>query len=328
MSSARARHPADDGPASGVLFSGLVHKLPAMPRPNEPDGTKDSSAHLGFEATARRGSANHKGEAIPRSLEGNLWLSADNPEDKDEPSGTNRVERDTLLKAAGREHAAACGKQPAAGRPQGEHGSAKQYLAANVFWVPVDARWPQLQSRAKLPSIGKDVDDAMVALERDNPRLKGALNKNYGRADLDTAQRVSAFSPRGATSQSLCAAKDNHRLGELIDLIGSIQLAESRAERDRLPKATRRVNAGAFINSASRPRATPASPGCSTSSTTSPSTVWRASSSPMAACRPTSPAKATSGKNSSRPTSWTAWSPSLRFSYQCNSLLTLLSTKL
>jgi len=78
-----------------------------------------------------------------------------------------------------------------------------EYLAANVFWVPADARWAQLQSHAKLPSIGKDVDDAMVALERDNPRLKGALNKNYGRADLD-----------------------KHRLGELIDLIGSIQLAD------------------------------------------------------------------------------------------------------
>ena len=78
-----------------------------------------------------------------------------------------------------------------------------EYLAANVFWVPVDARWAQIQSRAKLASIGRDVDDAMVALERDNPRLKGALNKNYGRADLD-----------------------KHRLGELIDLIGSIQLAD------------------------------------------------------------------------------------------------------
>ena len=78
-----------------------------------------------------------------------------------------------------------------------------EYLAANVFWVPREARWPQLQARAKQPSIGKDVDDAMVAIERDNPRLKGALNKNYGRADLD-----------------------KHRLGELIDLIGSIQLAD------------------------------------------------------------------------------------------------------
>lgn len=78
-----------------------------------------------------------------------------------------------------------------------------EYLAANVFWVPKDARWPKLQAKAKMPSIGKDVDDAMVALERDNPRLKGALNKNYGRADLD-----------------------KHRLGELIDLIGSIQLVD------------------------------------------------------------------------------------------------------
>ena len=78
-----------------------------------------------------------------------------------------------------------------------------EYLAANVFWVPKEARWAQLQSRAKFPTIGKDVDDAMVALERDNPRLKGALNKSYGRADLD-----------------------KHRLGELIDLIGSIQLAD------------------------------------------------------------------------------------------------------
>ena len=79
-----------------------------------------------------------------------------------------------------------------------------EYLAANVFWVPKEARWAHLQSRAKQPGIGKDVDDAMVALERDNPRLKGALNKNYGRADLD-----------------------KHRLGELIDLIGSINLSPS-----------------------------------------------------------------------------------------------------
>jgi type I restriction enzyme M protein len=81
-----------------------------------------------------------------------------------------------------------------------------EYRAENIFWVPPAARWSHLQGRAKLPSIGKDVDDAMDALERDNPRLKGALNKNYGRADLD-----------------------KHRLGELIDLIGSIELADSRS---------------------------------------------------------------------------------------------------
>jgi type I restriction enzyme M protein len=69
--------------------------------------------------------------------------------------------------------------------------------------VPKEARWAHLQASAKLPSIGKIVDDAMVAIERDNPRLKGVLTKDYGRADLD-----------------------KHRLGELIDLIGTIELGD------------------------------------------------------------------------------------------------------
>jgi type I restriction enzyme M protein len=78
-----------------------------------------------------------------------------------------------------------------------------EYLAANVFWVPVDARWPHLQAHAKQPTIGKIVDDAMVAIERDNPRLKGVLPKDYARPALD-----------------------KHRLGELIDLIGTIGLGD------------------------------------------------------------------------------------------------------
>ncbi len=78
-----------------------------------------------------------------------------------------------------------------------------EYLAANVFWVPKEARWTHLQSRARLPGIGKDVDDAMVAIERDNSRLKGVLPKDYARPALD-----------------------QHRLGELIDLIGTIGLGD------------------------------------------------------------------------------------------------------
>jgi type I restriction enzyme M protein len=79
-----------------------------------------------------------------------------------------------------------------------------EYKAENVFWVPKSARWSYLQANAKQPTIGKLIDDAMVAIERDNTRLKGSLNKNYGRADLD-----------------------KNRLGELIDLIGSIQLVDA-----------------------------------------------------------------------------------------------------
>ena len=52
-----------------------------------------------------------------------------------------------------------------------------EYLTANVFWVPKEARWPHLEASAKQPTIGKIVDDAMLAIERDNPRLKGVLPK-------------------------------------------------------------------------------------------------------------------------------------------------------
>jgi type I restriction enzyme M protein len=78
-----------------------------------------------------------------------------------------------------------------------------EYKAENVFWVPKEARWSHLQASAKLSAIGKIVDDAMVALERDNPRLKGVLPKDYARPGLD-----------------------KHRLGELIDLIGTIGLGD------------------------------------------------------------------------------------------------------
>ena len=76
-----------------------------------------------------------------------------------------------------------------------------EYKAENVFWVPTEARWPHLQSSAKQPTIGKTVDDAMVAIERDNPRLKGVLPKDYARPGLD-----------------------KQRLGELIDVIATIEL--------------------------------------------------------------------------------------------------------
>ena len=78
-----------------------------------------------------------------------------------------------------------------------------EYRAVNVFWVPQEARWEFLQSNAKQPSIGKLVDEAMDAIERDNPSLKGVLPKQYGRPALD-----------------------KQRLGELIDLIGTIGLGD------------------------------------------------------------------------------------------------------
>ena len=78
-----------------------------------------------------------------------------------------------------------------------------EYRMENIFWVPKEARWYRLQGNAKQPTIGKFIDDAMVAIERDNPTLKGVLPKDYNRQALD-----------------------KQRLGELIDLIGTIGLGD------------------------------------------------------------------------------------------------------
>ncbi len=81
-----------------------------------------------------------------------------------------------------------------------------EYTAENVFFVPGVARWSHLSSNAKLPTIGKIVDDAMDAIEKENPSLKGVLPKVYARQNLDPTS-----------------------LGELIDLIGNVALGDAKA---------------------------------------------------------------------------------------------------
>jgi type I restriction enzyme M protein len=82
-----------------------------------------------------------------------------------------------------------------------------EYRAVNVFWVPPEARWDHIERNAKQPTIGKLVDDALYSIERDNQSLKGVLPKNYAREGLD-----------------------KHRLGELIDLIGTIALGDKESK--------------------------------------------------------------------------------------------------
>ena len=81
-----------------------------------------------------------------------------------------------------------------------------EYKAENVFFVPQDARWNYLQSKAKQPEIGKFVDEAMDAIEKENASLKGVLPKVFARQNLDPTS-----------------------LGELIDLVGNIALGTAKA---------------------------------------------------------------------------------------------------
>lgn len=187
--------------------------MPARSKSATSAKTKDSTAHLGFEAklwlTADKLRNNMDAAEYKHVVLGLIFLkyisdtfeehraklvagqgdyAGANPEDPDEPSFA---------------------RQTAVGSPKGERPGANQYKAENVFWVPAEARWPHLQAMAKQPGIGKIVDDAMVAIERDNSRLKGVLPKDYARPGLD-----------------------KQRLGELIDVIATIELtAASEGEK-------------------------------------------------------------------------------------------------
>jgi type I restriction enzyme M protein len=148
---------------------------------------KDSTAHIGFEAK--------------------LWLAADKLRSNMDAAEYKHVVLGLIflkyISDAFEEHHAKlkAGKGDYAGaNPEDKD----EYLAANVFWVPKEARWPHLQAHAKQPTIGQLVDDAMIAIERDNLRLKGVLPKDYARPALD-----------------------KHRLGELIDLVGTIGLGDA-----------------------------------------------------------------------------------------------------
>ncbi len=82
------------------------------------------------------------------------------------------------------------------------------YLADNVFFVPPSARWEFIKKNAKQVTIGQIIDDAMIAIERENRNLRGVLPKNYARPELDKT-----------------------KLGELIDLFSfNLGSKESKAQ--------------------------------------------------------------------------------------------------
>lgn len=84
------------------------------------------------------------------------------------------------------------------------------YLSENVFFVPQIARWSNIRKNAKQPTIGQIIDEAMIAIEKENKTLKGVLPKNYARPELDKT-----------------------KLGELVDLF-SFNLGSKEAKAQDL----------------------------------------------------------------------------------------------
>src|ERR1041385_3274097 len=69
--------------------------------------------------------------------------------------------------------------------------SRDEYTAERVFWVPPEARWSNLQNQATRPDIATLIDDAILAVERDNPNLKGKLPRDYARRGIEPVKMKS-----------------------------------------------------------------------------------------------------------------------------------------
>ena len=86
-----------------------------------------------------------------------------------------------------------------------------EYTSENIFFVPAGARWSDIAAKAHEPEIGTVIDNAMIAIEAENKKLKGILPKNFARPELD-----------------------KRRLGEVVDLFTNVQMAEGTDEKDLL----------------------------------------------------------------------------------------------
>jgi type I restriction enzyme M protein len=152
-----------------------------MPRPKAANG---SAANLGFEAR--------------------LWQTADALRNNMDAAEYKHVVLGLIFlkyisDAFEEQHARLTGQSAQGADPE----DPDEYRAENIFWVPKEARWSLLKANARQATIGRTVDDAMAAIERDNPSLKGVLPKDYARPGLD-----------------------KQRLGQLIDLVSNIGLGD------------------------------------------------------------------------------------------------------
>jgi len=104
-----------------------------------------------------------------------------------------------------------------------------EYLADKIFFVPATARWTYIQGRATQPTIGKDIDDAMDAIEKDNPSLRGVLPKVFAQEKLDKASLGGLVNLVGSATIGTKEAQSKDILGQVFEyFLGEFALSEGK----------------------------------------------------------------------------------------------------
>ncbi len=191
--------------AEGRLVSGRG-RGGSVSLPGAAEAVAGEAALAPARARAARANGNGNGKVGDLGFEGELFKAADKLRGNMEPSDYKHVALGLIFLKHISDSFEAKRAQLLAEYPEGAE-DRDEYAADNIFWVPPTARWSHLQANAKQPSIGKMIDEAMIAIEKDNENLKGVLPKDYARPALNAVM-----------------------LGELIDLISGIALGAERGE--------------------------------------------------------------------------------------------------
>ena len=196
----------DSGREKALLVSRLAGETPAEPAAaSADDAAPGATAPVAVPEPPRNRSSSRKGNGDSTAnlgFEAKLWRAADALRNNMDAAEYKHVVLGLIFlkyisDAFEAKHAELMAQKEQGADPE----DPDEYRAASIFWVPQVARWSYLKDRAPQPAIGRVVDDAMAAIERDNPSLKGVLPRDYGRPGLD-----------------------KQRLGQLIDLVSGIGL--------------------------------------------------------------------------------------------------------
>jgi type I restriction enzyme M protein len=113
-----------------------------------------------------------------------------------------------------------------------------EYLAFNVFWIPVEARWSEIRDHAAQPDIATRIDKVMEAIERENPMLKGVLPKSFAASEIPTRNLKELIS----IVDGITFGDEDHdgrdKLGQVYEyFLGKFSGIEGRAGEDYTPRS-------------------------------------------------------------------------------------------
>jgi type I restriction enzyme M protein len=178
--------------------------------------------------TARRRVSQKHGGGANLGFEEKMWMAADKLRGKIDPAEYKHVVLGLIFLKYISDHFEEFRAQLALD-PEANLEDRDEYKAENVFWVPLEARWNRLKAAARQPKIGKRIDDAMLAIERDNSSLRNVLPRDYGRpqlGDLRLSQLVDLISGIGLGDRE---SRSNDVLGRVYEyFLGEFASAEGK----------------------------------------------------------------------------------------------------